>query len=98
MVALLSASRLRVWRRCHVDACSLRILFTGKMLATTKKASRMPETVIDEYSLESARSVGDMPIHESLGAVSRNANLSGVLAFRPSDWMAEGSYLSAREG
>jgi hypothetical protein len=36
----------------------------------------MPETVIDEYSLEIAGRVGDMPIHESLGDVSRNANLS----------------------
>ena len=44
MVVLLSASRFLVWRRCHVDACSLRILFTGKMLAATKNAIRVPET------------------------------------------------------
>jgi len=30
----------------------------------------MPETVIDEYSLEIAGGVGDTPIHESLGDVS----------------------------
>jgi len=77
MVALLSASRFLVWRRCHVDACSLRIPFTGKMLAASKKAICMPETVIDEYSLEIAGNVGDTPIQESLGDVSRNANLSG---------------------
>jgi len=76
MVALLSASRLLIWRHCHVDACSLRILFTGKMLAATKKAICMPETVIDEYSLDIAGRMGDTPIHESLGDVSRNANLS----------------------
>ncbi len=76
MVALLSASRLLVWRRCHLDACSLRILFTGKMLAATKKAICMPETVSDEYGLEIAGRVGDTPIHESLGDVRRNANLS----------------------
>jgi len=37
----------------------------------------MPETVIDEYSLEIAGNVGDTAIQESLGDVSRNANLSG---------------------
>jgi hypothetical protein len=76
IVALLSASRLLVWPCCYVDACSLRIPFTGKMLAATKKAICMPETVTDEYSLEIVGSVGDTPIHESLGDVSGNANLS----------------------
>jgi hypothetical protein len=45
MLALLSASRLLVWRCCHVDACSLRIVFTEKMPAVAKKAICMPETV-----------------------------------------------------
>jgi hypothetical protein len=36
----------------------------------------MPETVIDEYSLEIAGRIGDTPIHKSSGEVSRNANLS----------------------
>jgi hypothetical protein len=76
MVALLSASRHLVWRRCHVDACSLRILFTGKMLAASGEAICMPETAIDKYSLEIAGRAGDTPIHESFGDVSRNANLS----------------------
>src|SRR6266849_6514622 len=76
IVVLLSASRLLIWRRYDVDACSLRILFTGKILAATKKAIGMPWTAIDEYSLEIAGRVGDTPIHESLGDVSRNANLS----------------------
>jgi len=76
MFALLSAPRFLVWCRCHLDACSLRILFTGKMLAATKKAICMPETVSDEYGLEIAGRVRDTPIHESLGDVSRNANLS----------------------
>src|SRR5260370_29412267 len=76
MVALLSASRLLVWRRCDVDACSLRILFTGEMTAATKKAICVPATVIDQRSLEVTGSVGDTPIHESLGDVSRNANPS----------------------
>jgi len=39
MVALLSASRLLIRRGCHVDACSLRILFNGKTLAATKKGN-----------------------------------------------------------
>jgi len=39
IVVLLSASRLLIWRRYDVDACSLRILFTGKMLAATKKSN-----------------------------------------------------------
>ena len=76
MVALLSASRFLVWRRCRVDACSLRILVTGKMPAATEKAICMPETVIDEYGLEIAGRVGDTPIHASLDDVNRNANLS----------------------
>jgi hypothetical protein len=76
MVALLSASRSWSGVRFHVDACSLRILFTGKMLAATRIAICMPETVIDGYSLEIAGRVGDTPIHESLGDASRNANLS----------------------
>src|SRR6266566_1626190 len=76
MVALLSASRLLVWRCYDVDACSLRILFTGKMLAATRKAICMPETVSDQCSLEIAGRVGDTPIHESLDDVSRTANLS----------------------
>src|SRR5882762_8445343 len=61
---------------CHVDACSLRILFTGKMPVATKKAICMPETVSDQYSLEVTGRVEDAPIHESLGDVSRSANLS----------------------
>jgi len=76
MVALLSASPHLVRRRCHVDACSLPILFTRKMLAASDKAICMPETAIDEYSLEIAGRAGDTPIHESVGDVSRNANLS----------------------
>jgi hypothetical protein len=36
----------------------------------------MPETVIDEYNLETANGVGDTPIHESSGEASRYANLS----------------------
>jgi hypothetical protein len=76
MVVLLSASRLLTWRRYDVDACSLRILFTGKMLAATKKAICMPESVIDEYSLEVTGRVGDTPIHEPFGDFSRSANLS----------------------
>ena len=76
MVTLLSASRFLDWRRCHVDACPLRILFTGKMPATTEEAIWMPETVIDKYSFEIAGRVGDAPIDESLGDLRRNANLS----------------------
>src|SRR5712692_1860933 len=76
MVVLLSPSRQLVWHRCHADACSLRILFTGKMPAATRKAIGMPETLIDEYNLEITGRVGDTPIHASLGDVSRNANLS----------------------
>jgi hypothetical protein len=76
MVSLLSASRLLVWRCWHVDACSLRVLITGKMLTATKEAICIPETVSDEYTLEIAGRAGDTPIHESLGDVGRNANLS----------------------
>jgi hypothetical protein len=76
MVTLLSASRFLVWRRCHVDACPLRILFTGKMPAATERAIWMPETVIDEPSSEIVGRAGDRPIYESLGDLSRNANLS----------------------
>lgn len=76
MVALLSASRLPVWRRCHVDACSMRILFAGKMTAATRKAICMPETMIDEYNLEIVGRVRDTPIHASLGDVSPITNLS----------------------
>jgi hypothetical protein len=36
----------------------------------------MPETVIDEYSLEIAGRAGDTPIHHGLGEGSRHANLS----------------------
>jgi hypothetical protein len=36
----------------------------------------MPETVVDEYSLEIVGGVGDTPIHESMGDFHRNANLS----------------------
>jgi hypothetical protein len=36
----------------------------------------MPETVIDEPSSEIAGRAGDRPIYESLGDLSRNANLS----------------------
>jgi hypothetical protein len=70
IVALLSASRFLVWRRCHVDACPPQILFTGKMAAATKRAIWMPETVIDELSSEIAGRAGDRPIYESLGDLS----------------------------
>ena len=76
MVALLSASRFLVWRLYHVDACSLRILFTEKIPAAAKKAICMPENALHEHGLEVAGSVGDTPIHASLGDVSRNTNLS----------------------
>jgi len=76
MVALLSASRLLGRRCCHVDACSLRIAFTEKMPAAVKKAICMPENVPHEQGLEIAGRVGDTPIHESLGDVSRNTKLS----------------------
>src|SRR6266550_993649 len=76
MVVLLSASRLLVRRRYDVDACPLRNLFTGKMLAATRKAICMPETAIDQCSLEVTGGVGDTPIRESSGDVNRNANLS----------------------
>ena len=76
MVTLLSASRRLVCGRYDADACWLQIPFTGKMLAATKKAICIPEAVIDEYRLEIASRVGDTPIHESLGHVSRNTNLS----------------------
>src|SRR6266851_61606 len=76
MVVLLSASRFLVWRRYDADACSLRILFTGEMTAATKKAICVPETVIDQCSLESAGRVGDTPIHEPFGDFSRNAIVS----------------------
>ncbi len=59
-----------------LNACSLRILFTGKMPATTEKAIWMPETVIGKCSLEIAGRAGDVSIHESLGDARRNANLS----------------------
>ena len=75
MVVLLSASP---WsgRRCHVDVCSLRILFARKMPDATKKAICMPETVMDEYRLEIVGRVGDTPIYESSGDFHRNANVS----------------------
>jgi hypothetical protein len=68
------------------------------MLAATKKASSMPETVIDEYNLETAGGVGDTPIHESLGDVSRNAKLSESWHSVRLVGSAEGSRLPAREG
>jgi hypothetical protein len=67
MVALLPASGPSVWRRCYVDACWLRILFTVKMPAGTKKAICMPETLFDGYSLEVVDRMGDRPVHEHLG-------------------------------
>jgi hypothetical protein len=70
MVALLSASRLLVWRRCHVDACSLRILFTGKTPAATNKAICVPEAVRDENNLEVLGRAGDTLIHDYLGDVN----------------------------
>ena len=70
IVALLSASRLLVWRRCQVDACSLRNLFTGKMLAATNKGNLHARDCIDEYSLEIAGGVGDTPTCQSLGIPS----------------------------
>jgi hypothetical protein len=69
MVALLSASGLSVWRRCYVDACWLRILFTVKAPTATKKAICVPESLLDGYSLEVADRVGDRPVHEHLGDV-----------------------------
>ena len=63
------------------------------MLAATKKASCMPETVIDEYSLEIAGGVGDTPIHEPLGHVSRNAKLSESWHSVHGVGSAEGSHL-----
>ncbi len=68
------------------------------MLAATKKAICMPETAIDQCSLEVTGGVGDTPIHESLGDVSRNANLSE--SWHSVQWAgrAEGCYLSPREG
>src|SRR5712691_7031291 len=74
IVVLLSASRLLIWRRYDVDACSLRILFTEKMPATAKKAICMPETVPHEHGLEIAGRVGDTTIHEGLGDGSRHVN------------------------
>jgi hypothetical protein len=59
-----------------VDACSLRILFTRKMPDATKNAIGMPETQIEEYSLEIAGRVGHTPIWVRLGHFSRYANLS----------------------
>ena len=76
MAALLSASRLLVWRRCHVNVCRARILFTRKMLDTAEKAICMPEPVIDDYNLEIVGRVGDKPIRESLGEGSLRANPS----------------------
>lgn len=76
MVALLSAPRLLVWRRCHVDACSLRILFTGKTLAATEKAIGLPEAVREPDSLEVPSRVGDAPIHQGLGDGIPHAYLS----------------------
>jgi hypothetical protein len=76
MVALLPESRVLVRRRCHVDACRPRNLFTGKMLTATRKAICMPKTVSEEYSLETAGSVGDTLVEERLDGVSRNASLS----------------------
>jgi hypothetical protein len=58
----------------------------------------MPETVIDEYSLEIASRVGDTSTPESLGDVSRNANLSESWHSVHRIGTAECSYLSAREG
>jgi hypothetical protein len=42
IVTLLSASRIPGWRRCHVDACQLRVRFTGKMAAASEDAICMP--------------------------------------------------------
>src|SRR5258708_6673005 len=98
MAALLSASRLLVWHRCHVDPCLFRIRFTGKWEPPLKKAICMPETVIEEYSLEIASSGRHTPIHESLGDVSRNANLSESWHPVHRVGCADGSYLSARVG
>ncbi len=58
----------------------------------------MPETVIDEYSLEITGRVGDTSINESLGDVSRNANLSECWHSVHGTGWAEGGYLSEREG
>src|SRR6267378_6854457 len=66
--------------------CSRRILFAGKMPATTEEAIWMPETVIDKYSLEIAGKAGDAPIDESLGDFETKCEPVRILAFRPSDW------------
>jgi hypothetical protein len=52
------------------------MLFTREMLAATKKAICMPETVGDEYNVEVAGRVADTPIHDGLGQGNRHANLS----------------------
>jgi hypothetical protein len=80
-------SCLLVWRHCHVDACWLQILFTGKMPPAPEKAICMPESVIDEYRLETTGRVGDTPIHESQGDAPKCETVK-VLAFRPADWMS----------
>jgi hypothetical protein len=97
MIALLSASRLLVWRRCHVDICSLRDLFAGKTLAASEKAIRVPGTMRDEVTLEVAGNARDRPVYEDFGVVSRQANVSeGWHSVYRTGWV-EGSYLSARE-
>src|SRR6267378_1228152 len=78
--------------------CSRRILFAGKMPATTEEAIWMPETVIDKYSLEIAGKAGDAPIDESLGDLRRNANLSESWHSVHRIGRAEVSYFSVREG
>lgn len=59
-----------------VDARSLRILLTMKMLDATEKAIGMPESAIGRYPLEIAARVRDTPVRVRLGHVSRYENLS----------------------
>jgi hypothetical protein len=59
-----------------VTLASCEFRSTRKMLAATRKAICMPETVRDEYNVEVAGRVADTPIHDGLGQVNRHANLS----------------------
>ena len=50
----------------------------GKRQPPLKQAIFMPETAIDEYSLEIAGRAGDTPIHERLGAVGQQETCQSV--------------------
>jgi hypothetical protein len=75
MVVLLSAPRLLLGRRGHVDACALRTLLTGKRQPPVRKAIGWPETVRNEYDLEAVGRVRDTSIRVRPVHVSRYANL-----------------------